>query len=662
MNSKRLVQLLLFFVPLVFAPFLYDVFEPIKQSLWTVGTALLCAIFLMDCLQKEKFPVASSALALLLFLQLLSKLLTAIFTPTPSLHFATLSRTLVELSFAYVLLCTPLTEKEIVRPLLYSTLLVSLYALLQKLGLDPIQWTLSDVRVRTVSTLGNPDYLSGYLALILPLYVHLFLESRGSSRAFAFFALTLTFSALLSTYARGGWATFAFLFLLLCILKRNKWCLFLLAYFFCLIALFSTFQVTIDSRPTNTWQRIKGIRDIRYPSFQIRRYLFRDTLHMIRDAPWLGHGQGTFSILFPRYRSKELVLLAGAQKIPEHPHNEYLDLTAEAGLLFLFLYLFTSLFALLHLLRKSPILSLPYLGILLENLFYYPVTPINLLYFTLLGFSLSPRPLIPTQYHQSFQKTLRILLPLCVLAITVSQLLPLSANALFKIGDSLYEDNKIAQSLPIFQQALALDPRNLGFGLRTAETELRLASLLKKKKPEFVLLDHAEETLQKLQNTYGLEPHLLQVRALVLAQRPDHTSRDLDRARDLFLQSLSLDPNNPIWEKNLALFYLSQKDLDNARFHLQRALGINPDYAEALSLLGVIAQHEKKLTVAEAYQVKALQKDPDFLAASIRLILLYYDQKKFHRALSVLAAARLRHSKNPDLLNLEKLLLKKLAK
>lgn len=59
-----------------------------------------------------------------------------------------------------------------------------------------------------------------------------------------------------------------------------------------------------------------------------RLSLYRDSLGMIAEAPWIGHGIGNFHAVFPQYRD----LSRNSQQV-RHPESDLFWLTAEGGLL-----------------------------------------------------------------------------------------------------------------------------------------------------------------------------------------------------------------------------------------------------------------------------------------------------------------------------------------
>lgn len=92
------------------------------------------------------------------------------------------------------------------------------------------------------------------------------------------------------------------------------------------------------------WSRgDEGAADPSYPSTVQRLSVARATLELIRERPLLGHGPGSFPRRFPLYREKEEAAtptLGGALSEVEDPHDEYLLLAAEGGLLALLCLVF----------------------------------------------------------------------------------------------------------------------------------------------------------------------------------------------------------------------------------------------------------------------------------------------------------------------------------
>jgi len=85
--------------------------------------------------------------------------------------------------------------------------------------------------------------------------------------------------------------------------------------------------------------RINDIKNIRQDTVRFRFIVWKDTLRMIAEHPWLGWGPGTYRLVIESYRDPVLSYDPGISKLHNatntfilHAHNEYLEIAAEAGM------------------------------------------------------------------------------------------------------------------------------------------------------------------------------------------------------------------------------------------------------------------------------------------------------------------------------------------
>ena len=71
----------------------------------------------------------------------------------------------------------------------------------------------------------------------------------------------------------------------------------------------------------------------------VRFLIWQGTIKMVRVHPLKGFGIGSLVINYPKYRLKEYFLQPAVAPITDHSHNEYLEMTAETGILGLLLFL-----------------------------------------------------------------------------------------------------------------------------------------------------------------------------------------------------------------------------------------------------------------------------------------------------------------------------------
>lgn len=101
---------------------------------------------------------------------------------------------------------------------------VSLYAILQAAGVDPIAWREGIDLSRARSTLGNASFLGGYLVLVLPVAARLALDADRETpiRLLNGGAALLGLAALLATQTRGAWLGAATAAVLLVAAERRR--------------------------------------------------------------------------------------------------------------------------------------------------------------------------------------------------------------------------------------------------------------------------------------------------------------------------------------------------------------------------------------------------------------------------------------------------------
>ncbi len=170
--------------------------------------------------------------------------------------------------------------------------------------------------LRVYSTLDNPNVLSEYLLLIVPMGAALALTARGRwARLGAAMATAVMVLCLVLTYSRGGYLGFlaaAFIFLVL--LDRRFLLLGVLA-----LALSPAFL------PDSIVNRFLSIGDLEDTSTAYRLYIWKESVYMLRDYWLTGIGTG----LAPYAKLHKIY----GRYTPDaqHAHSLYLQVTCECG-------------------------------------------------------------------------------------------------------------------------------------------------------------------------------------------------------------------------------------------------------------------------------------------------------------------------------------------
>lgn len=211
---------------------------------------------------------------------------------------------------------------------------VSVYGWVQRFGLDAVVWS-SDPAHRVFSSVGNPNMLGGYLVMAaLAAAGWIVATRRGWLRGALGLLLAALLPCLFWTKTRAAWLGLAaglvvFAILLrragyFAALRRHKQVAAIVLGFVALLALNASIYLY---RPVMERFATAGT------AARVRLTMWQGAFGMFASRPVLGHGPGTFQVVFPRYRPTDF-------RDPErrisyntlHAHNEILETAAELGI------------------------------------------------------------------------------------------------------------------------------------------------------------------------------------------------------------------------------------------------------------------------------------------------------------------------------------------
>jgi len=268
-----------------------------------------------------------------------------------------------------------------VRRLINTVILVSIpvvaYAIIQKIGEDPIPWQQMNPADRPSSTMGNPNFFAAYLVIIIPITLTRFIFAVTTktgiiSRMLFGLALLLQISALVLTRSQEAMLA-AILSIFACLLfygfvNRKKVLFAVTAAIFALVLAFLILfnlpdLVTFGNpKPGNkispAWQETFGrMRQISYlgdlgrifetksgSSGRTKVILWQSNWKLInsKDEPYrfyFGYGPETLSTISYKYYTMELAALEGANIHADRAHNMFLDIWIWHGLIGLIAFL-----------------------------------------------------------------------------------------------------------------------------------------------------------------------------------------------------------------------------------------------------------------------------------------------------------------------------------
>ena len=403
------VLTLLFFTPLLFTTNTREVFEFPKMFFVYTMSLVLVTLFLVDLVLRPRKPkgfplVLMVYLGAFVFATLLSShLYTSIWGYYTRFNGGLLS-VLSYFGIYFVIVNTfTLSERKGLLKLFLLTLVpISIYGILQHFGITFLNWK-ADPQVRAFSTFGQPNWLAQYLAMLLLLVLHFSLKEK---KFFWSTVYLLGFACLWFSYSMSGILGFVFSLFLFVFLQYKRSLLNKKTFIHLVVLGVLSFSIALSQpgifgarlhdvmlesrRLFGLVQKVyaldKGIDSyvISDPGF-IRTTLWSGTLDLIKSSPKvfiMGSGPGTFPYAFQKFRPLDLNYSSEWNYVFNKPHNYYLELWAELGLLGLGSFLVLVLWFMFKAAQSGSYYLLPGIcAFLVTNIFGWPVVGTMLVWY-----------------------------------------------------------------------------------------------------------------------------------------------------------------------------------------------------------------------------------------------------------------------------------------
>ncbi|MCK4403645.1 MAG: O-antigen ligase family protein [candidate division Zixibacteria bacterium] len=308
-------------------------------SPWSVaGAQTAITVGLLAWLAKMLFSgrvsFVRTPLNLPIFLYVITLAISVIFSPFKAHSFLAFKEEWLLLIF--FLIVNNVKEEAKVEKLLTIfisiSVLVGLYAICQHyFGVDLYRNRLLEPRGGVFISLGLFGHhltFGGYYMLVFLLASVILLNAKraGVFRILDFLAPIVLGFSLVFSYARSAWLGGVMGILTFGFLKGGKFILFLVLGVFVLCLLIYVIEPT-------SWDRIKEIDFSKNKPESTRIRLWQTSINMIKDKPIWGIGLGNFGKLFNCYK------VEGIYDTTCHPHNDFLNVAVNSGLLGLLAYL-----------------------------------------------------------------------------------------------------------------------------------------------------------------------------------------------------------------------------------------------------------------------------------------------------------------------------------
>jgi putative inorganic carbon (hco3(-)) transporter len=413
MNFHKLSQsiikygyyLLFAVTPFILTPVNYELFEYNKMMFVYALTAIICCAWIIKMICNKKVLLRRTYLDIPILLFFTSQIISTIFSiDTHVSIFGYYSRfnggLLSIISYILLYYCFianfPIKKlKTLLTLIILSGFIVGIYGALEHFGVSlscliitgkaDVSCWVQDVQNRVFATLGQPNWLGAYLAILIPISVTLGLEkmwkhnsnlqnknnnkniqsgklSISPASIFYFFVSFLFYATLIFTKSRSGFIGFwisniIYWLIILLILKRKVLITFIFVNLGLLILSFIfgftypeglnkfslnsiTYKLQHESAansiPQNPTPKPSGdsIIDVGVTeSSKIRQIVWKGALDIFKHNPIIGTGVETFAFSYYKYRPVEHNMTSEWDFLYNKAHNEYLNYLATTGLL-----------------------------------------------------------------------------------------------------------------------------------------------------------------------------------------------------------------------------------------------------------------------------------------------------------------------------------------
>ena len=410
-----------------------------------------------------------------------------------------------------------------------------------------------------ISTFGNPNFFAGHL--LMPIFLSLYFVKKKYIPIGIIYGI-ITIAALLITKSRAS--VFAFLvasaFASFLLLRENKirW----LKYIGFIIVIIGTLFL---------WNSIKYqfTQDIRY-------YIWRGTLNLIKEKPIFGWGTGNFIFHYPYFRYREYFLRPQATPITNHPHSQYLEIWSENGVIGLLLFVVILGFALYSGMKKHSkdsydisLFSLTgIIAVAVDNILSTNLTNTSTaMYFWFLSglcFTLDEKSK-KIVISNSLKKT--VLWALMISMITLAgwkTFYRLTPEVYLKKAITAREMNDFSTAIENYKKVCKINPNNVVAWYKLAFAYGQIGDL-----------ENSEKIYLKINNI--LFPHFAKTDGnlgTLYTQKQDYEKAKYYYEKALFFNPYDID----VLLGMVAIKLFNDRDIKGAKEYLERAMAINPEH------------------------------------------------------------------------------------
>lgn len=541
---------------------------------------------------------------------------------------------------------------KILHTALLSAILVSVYGVLERLGIDKHIWQ-QDVQSRVFSSLGQPNWLAAWLVALIPVTWAMGLSQNFKQKKYLnitpYFLSTLFFTVLLFTKSRSGLLGFCIAEIVFwgLIVFKSKFTYFKKFLIFNILiliiaAVFGTqYTPSVSKIIPNGQSSYKAQEEITpgtvlenggTESGTIRKIVWQGAIEIWKRYPIFGTGVETFAYSYYMTRPMEHNLTSEWDFIYNKAHNEYLNFMANSGTVGILAYLTMVGFAIYLLLKNSiennknddvnysglvsAALTAGYFSILTTNFFGFSVVPVQLLFFLYPAFSevLRKENLSDTETTLNTSQKTSVYLVLVFAAFIIFLIGRYwYADHLYATGSSYNKINRQDLAASYLYKATDLLPHQSVYVAELSKSYANLAiayNEAKQSTPAAQLMQAAIENSIKAADLSPANVNMKRVEFSVFVMLSSINPNYLFDARDVLLAAIEQAPTDAKLFYNLGLVYSRIGENDLALMTLEKSIQLKQNYKEARLAYAILLIDADKNTEARM-QLEYILKNID---------------------------------------------------
>lgn len=585
-------------------------------------------------------------------------------------RFQGLESQLYYLAFFILVIWNISSKKQIlflINALVFSSILVSIYGLIQIMGYDAITWVDSPfLWQRISSTLGQPNFTGSFIIAAIPLNFYLvFYNKKILVRFFYALFLLINLMALYYTFSRGAWLGLVagiigggIIYFIASrkkiFTKRNLAAVFIFGGILAALLLVNdTFR-----------EKIRSIEDFHLGSNSSRLIFWQDSLDAIKKKWLAGYGQDNQAGVFWTYYQKDWAINEKINAYPDRAHNIILDILMTGGIIGLVAYLawwFYVLYSVAGYFKKNQeanlvlALFIAWLSYLFSLFFSFEVTAT-----AMTGWFVAALIFIliinKDENEAKAVNNLPVLIKILLLvSMAVFLYFPLTEKIKTLLADYYYREILYADTEQKKDLALSYYSKINNFFIRQDKYNQFLGLFIADSLDESQNKDSRASLtglLQKLLDQTNLPSPQKEYfsgriyTALASEEEPEYFAKAEKDLKGIISQS----PQMPKYYGAIAKLYAKKGDYGQAEFFLKQALALLPDIndprinythqdvikQEAYSIcrdLGDIFFKQKKYAEAGKYYLLAYEANLSDFTLLKKIADIYYLQGQFDQAL-----------------------------